>query len=538
MNRAPLLVAATVGASLLATDHATAQHQRMMVMDDGSGPAVMHVSMPDMGALRTPDYLREDLPVFDTELRLDETQRTLLRALHDDYLAAFALLQTEMLPAPPKHGPIVMHGTPHEGHIGHDEAHGDEILGGFMVMIEAGAGAAGGGGGGGGGGGTEDITVDIAVGEDGTPEASVAIAVQGPDGAEIPEEVRKQLEEHAKKMAEQIQERMERAQEEGGDPLDGMSMMDRMEERRRYYEDVAAAAESFKEEKEDLRNRFVVDVQTQLEDPQLDRWPRLERTLTRHKTLPNGRLDGERTDLVEVLGAIEPAQTLELAEQVEAYETMMHDALTRRNAYVDDANDRVSEALKSGEPDKALSYVDRATQLRLAVRDLNRNFAASIAEELDALTAQTFKDEYLRVSYPRVYRETPGLKVFAAARRLDGVGEDALLGILELESAYRAELEAVNAAIRQAIDTHQPDETRRAIAHMADIIDGAAVEFGGDDDKDPVKTAFDRRNAIEDRYVSTLHDMLEPEQVAALPAMPSREPQTFFFETIGGSEAN
>ena len=53
-------------------------------------------------------------------------------------------------------------------------------------------------------------------------------------------------------------------------------------------------------------------------------------------------------------------------------------------------------------------------------------------------------------SYPRVYRTTPGTRIFEAARQLEGLDEDTLMTILELEGPYRSQLEAVNAEIPTA----------------------------------------------------------------------------------------
>ena len=178
--------------------------------------------------------------------------------------------------------------------------------------------------------------------------------------------------------------------------------------------------------------------------------------------------------------------------------------------------------------EKALDIVDRATALRKAVRDVNERFGESIAQQLDDETAAAFRERIRVASYPNVYRTTPGLRAFEAARQLDGLPEETLLAILELEGQYRTELAGTNEEIRRTIDRHQPDQTRNAIAHMGEAMDGEGVDFGfGQDEDDPIEKAYDARRALERRYVKILKGMLTPEQAAALPEVKAKRSQPF-----------
>ena len=66
-------------------------------------------------------------------------------------------------------------------------------------------------------------------------------------------------------------------------------------------EELSESAKELRKVKTQLRNSFVAQVQGQLATDQLDHWPSLERALLRKKTLPLGRLDGERVDLVRLV---------------------------------------------------------------------------------------------------------------------------------------------------------------------------------------------------------------------------------------------
>ena len=103
MNRSPLLartlpgLVALAAASLSGPAAAQSGH-RIMVVDEGDGPSILSVDLPDIRALRTPDFVRDDMPLFDRKLRLAVDQRATVRTLLDDYLEAFAALSTTHLP--------------------------------------------------------------------------------------------------------------------------------------------------------------------------------------------------------------------------------------------------------------------------------------------------------------------------------------------------------------------------------------------------------------------------------------------------------
>ena len=525
--------------------------RQLMFLDDGSGPMVLHASMPDFHRLRTPDYLRTDLPIFAETLRLDEFQRLLVGVLLDTYLSEFKRLAVETLPAMPSG----VAGAFHRAHEGaHDEAgpgltageggrdsiireafgKADEISsldidieGPTMiaVMIEASAG---------------DGSDDVAAGDEafevvtdgevagGGAEASVFISVGGAQDLALPEELRKKLEEKALELAEKIRERISESEAAGLDWLAGdISPADRIEERRRHFREIYEKAKAFVRTKARLREEFVTQVLAQLSGEQLERWPSLDRTLTRHKKLPQGRLDGERTNLlkvVEKLGLDEFEQEA-ISQQLYDYEVSLHNALVARDAYLNDAGEAVDKALESGDPDKALSVVDRGTAFRVAVRTVNEQFTDTIAARLSAPNDARLPQLVRRASYPRVYRRTRAQKAFDAAGSLGGLDEETRTGIDELQEAYAEGLEVINERLRRTIHKHQPLQSRRPIEHTKEIMSGKAAVFNPGDD--PIRSAFRKRSKYDERFMKQLYAMFTLEQVATLPKLPSqtrREP--------------
>jgi hypothetical protein len=549
-----LAVAVAAAATLALAGPAAAQsgNTRMMVVDDSEmGPMVVHFTGPDLRELAEPDYLLSDLPVFTERLRLDEPQTVSVRGMIDRYLEAFRVLSDEKLRAVDPMAYSMMNKDGNLEWNADDHGHGQHAMGDMgeaiaeafdgvdvdfaagegqvMIAIEAGAGM-GELAGGGGEGYTEDVDVTVDAGGAEGPVADVRIAVAGPDGAELPPEVREKLEAKLAELAEEMQEKLESGELDTGGMLTGPEdAATRMENAQIRFEEMAARAAEFEAEKASLAKAFVAEVQASLEGTQIDHWPTLDRALVRTKTLPNGRLDGERTDLLEVLDQVTadaaPAGkgAEELADMEFLYELALHDALVRRNEFLEDADEKVNEAMQVGDTDKALSIIDRGAQRRVAVRSVNQQFTESFASVLDDETAEAFRERVREVSYPRVYRRNVGLRAFEKARQLPDLPEETLLRILDLESPYRAELEVLNERLRRVIDEHQPDETRRPLEQAAEAMrgEGGMMSFGPSDD--PIRAAFAQRRTLDERYMKLLYELLDEEQVASLPKLPSEQ---------------
>lgn len=510
--------------------------------DDGSGegPQIMHFSMPDVFALRQPDFLKRDLPIFRDKLVLSEAQQAAMERHVEKYLEEFEALKKEKMPSA-QAGPMVFAlGGGEDGPIGLALAHenpdelpelalgewgemeGDLAPGmGMDIGVRVTAAMPAGGG------------EAVAMGDAADGEPQVAIQVASANGAEIPEDLRKKLEERAAEMAEKIKQQVEARLAEGQQPDqaagEGLAAMEplmgaNIEELQRRQQEMAEQAEAFAKAKTELRQKFVAEAQTQLAEPQVERWPALERALLREKSLPKGRVPGERTDLFKVAksAGLDESHQGTIAPQLDQYDLALDGALRQRNDFVDDAGDKVDKALQEKNFDKALSIVDRATALRLAVRSVNEQFTQAIAALLPPDKAESFRSAVLKASYPMVYRKTFANKTFEAASKIEGVDENTLAAINELSASYQLELTQVNEQIRKAIDLNDPKEPRRPIEHMKQMAAGTPPEEAMTllDDPEAVKKAFGKRRELDLRYAKFVSDLLTPEQREQLPKPP------------------
>ena len=542
LHRSVLVIPALVATGALlgwifASPEATAQETAVFVTDDGGGPSVFHFSMPDLRSLTRPDFERSDLPVIDQRLGLDELQKLVVETLLAGYLEQFDEQIRQKLPAGPQR--FGMHG----GAVEVDPQAGDGLFdiaaGGAMdglegldvdidgpaaiaIRVEAGAGGPPG-------------EIEIPEGEEGdfavivdagSPEgdvgASVMISVTTPDGQELPEEIRKKLEARAKEIAERALQRMEHGEAQGHGPIDGQLAEARIEEHRARMEELAETARALRKVKARLRDGFVAQVQGQLSAAQIDRWPGLERALVRHKTLEQGRLDGERADLFKLLGRLDldESQRETMAGVLNDYELALHAALVQRNAFLEEANRKLDEAIGTGRYDDALDVLDRGARLRIAVREINRQYADLLASKVAPASAEQLRTKAREVFHPRIYRHTTAQKAFKQARALPDLDAEMPARIDELEAAYAAERAAIDEQLRQTVLQHQPKEPRRSIQRLRAMIEGEVIEpFRPADD--PIRAAFGRRQAFDERYMEQLYGLLGPEQVEKLPPLPS-----------------
>ncbi len=547
-------------------------HRVMIIEDDsGSGPQVLHFAGPDFGQVRKPDFVRRDLPIFRNELELDGIQAAIVGVLLEAYLDSFKVLVKEALPQDHFGMPgldMVFGGGPDgEGIEGGEDIGalirdalenadglttididadgsgnvavaimmragdgpgmgemGDMDMGDAPVAVWAGSGPGGEGGDGEG------------------PGAGVFIAVGGADGMELPDDVREKLEQIAQGMVERLQTRLAEAEANGVDLAGQFPEPPPMEDIEAHMQEMRKAMEQFVREKETLKQDFLTQVRSQLTAEQLGNWPSFDRALIRIKTLPDGRLDGERTDLLVLADDLDlnDEQLEAVVEQLETYELALDEALRERNKYLDDATKKINKAIQDREFEKALSIVDSATRRRVAVRRVNSNHVEMIAEKLPADYATQFRRDALRQSYPRVYRRTVGQKSFQKARALAGLDEETLSSIAAIEADYEMQLALVNERIRETIRRYQPKETRQTIEHIAAMMSGEGdtmMRLGGHDENDPIRAAFKKRKNLDERYMKQLHGTLTPEQVAQLPPLPSERTRSpFIIQRSMGSD--
>ncbi|MDY7107492.1 MAG: hypothetical protein SYC29_02540 [Planctomycetota bacterium] len=512
-----------------------------MIIGDDQARHVLHYAEPDLDLVLEPDLRPSDARIFARELKLSDAQRAVVKRLLEEYLEALReLIETKhperaaedaARPAPPprKRADQPSGEAPPPGPESERDAIDAIIL---DELRKAGFEATS----------LDDLpfSPNIRIGlrmpgpgaaesapmEAGPPEPSldVSLSFESEDDA-LTEELRARLQEAADRIVPRITEHVKadlaaRRAEGGG--MAGPDPAARLREKWRDLTELRARIKAFLDARDALRARLMTSVQTMLAEEQMTLWPAFERTLLRIKTLPLGRFDGERTDLLAVLEKVETGETTleRIAPLLESYELQLHAALTRRNDLLEDIDAEVDLALYEGDGDRALMLTDRAIRARIAVRALNEQYRDLIAGELSEPQAARFRRAALEVSYPTVYRRTLGEEVFEQVMQFDELGADLRAAVEAMKIDYDQQLGRINDRIARTIRSQQPKHVREAIEQA--IADSA--EAAGADDaptaRDTIADDFRRRQQLDVRTLRTLYGLLTPGQVAGLPKIP------------------
>jgi hypothetical protein len=552
---------AGLGLFFLPVEDVAAQQQRMMIVADGDGPQVMHFTGPEMAGLRQPDFVRRDLPIFVERLQLGNEQAVMVQMMLEAYLEAFKALEIMLPQHGPVHGPAFL-GTRtmrHDGgpgEMGGFEGGDGQFPGEIGVFVQEMAG----------GEGTEDMDVTFTAGgpvaiaiqaragegelpEDGAggpqvmlpgmeegnvfhveavsggpdgPTAGVVLSMVGADGEELSPEVKEQLQKRAQELVERLKKHMEEAAAAGEDQAAALPGPESIERHRQEIEEFRDAAARFRKAADQLREEFLAQVRNELTADQAVLWPGFERAIRRVKTLPLGRLDGERTDLFSVIESITPAteERAALGAELEGYELALDEALRARNEYLTESETRLSAAINGRDFERAMRIADEAARLRVAVRGVNEQFTVAMAGKFEAARGEEFRKAALKRSFPRVYRATAAQKAFAEAAGTEGLDPQVRASVEALRDAYESELASANERLREAIRRSQPAEPREAMAHVAAVMASAGTGQApppppGARGDDPVREAFAKRRELGERYMAQLKSVLPPEPAAA-----------------------
>lgn len=376
-------------------------------------------------------------------------------------------------------------------------------------------------------------------------EASEAMRAQfselRPQRAQDPErrEKRRGLFDGMRKLREEIQAQREQATDENPVPAEAIAELEQKmaalreemielrpqrpqgEELEQMMDAMRKVAQEWRRQRAALKRELETNLQSILTEDQLENWPDFERTLRRQKTLPQGRLSGERIDLMLLLRDLDlDAKTSAALEPVvEEYTLALDRALAARNEAIEPSWDEIFGAMRAGDVDRAVALARDGTTLRISVRRVNERYAETIAgvlaETASQELAEEFRSIYKRRAYPRIFRPTRTQRAFNAAKEIEHLDEEVLAAIVALEGTYLIELTAKNRQLVQVTRKHEPDRGQRWLRWGAARMAGQRPQRR--QEEDPIRETFAERTELDQKYRNRLEDLLTPEQVAMLP---------------------
>ena len=417
-----------------------------------------------------PDFMRRDIPIFVTQLQLDDTQEIILETIFEDYEVDY-------------------------------EGRADEIQDSMRDL------------------GREMFrqmmpdNMQQRMGETWREIRDELRARAEEQGGEISDEERR---DYIRERMQQVQQEIESERAEQGMVQQGNPM-------------ASALFSLFREwmvEKAQMRDRFINNFKAQLSEDQLAMWPAFNRFLVREKSLPRSRLSGENANLFLIIDEQEmnSEDIARIEPMFDEYELALHEALTSRDGYLETSAPKLYQALEDQDVDKAKQIVERQVSYRKAVRDVNERyiemFSAVIAED-DVETAEMLKQSMMEEAYEEIYGPTRVSRAFEAASRME-LDEEVMSAVRDLQVAYLMELSAQNERILSVLRKEEPKRQLAEVDRISGFLNGNFMMGGRWMRDDPVRSAYEKRGELDSVYYERLSAVLTPEQVDELPGRRGR----------------
>ncbi len=417
----------------------------------------------------TPDFEQRDLPVFRSELILDDGQVAVVETLFADYQEQFDQAMMEV--RSDMRDVQALLGTEDPEIDRRREELREQISQLFEQM-------------------TEDL--------ENLPQGS------------SPNEIRKRYEDKVK----EIQRDLESLRTQ---PMDAARM-------RKVFDDASARLAAWNQQKRQLGEKFTGDVQTVLSEEQRVRWPVLDRRLRREKTISDGRLQGERVDLIALTTEMKldgPSQQA-IAQTMQDYAARLDAALRARNDGTQAVQPQMFQAVRDGDRTALQRALEQLSNWHVAVRNVNDETAqmivAALPNNADGSGAGAqFLAQFQQRGYPQVFRSTQALRLLKAAQEVPGLTADQLHAIHSMQAQFDMELAPVSERLLQTVREHEPKqyqlrEERRLMPPGRD-----QEETERDRGADPIQEAFAKRNEMGAKYATQLEALLGPDLYERLP---------------------
>ena len=427
--------------------------------------------MRDVRELMEPDFMRRDVPLFVSQLELDDTQTLVVETLMGDYESDYATASGRV--------------TEQMAEMGRQM---------FSNMV------------------TPEMRTRF---EDEARSIREEIReMQDAAGGELdPEQIRNMWRERMGKLQQEI------AAEQGDNGM-AAQMQATMGE-------MFARLQEWQAKKAAMRVAFVDGLKIQLTDEQNDLWPAFERFLIREKSLPKARLSGEGLNLFLIVDEAElPEESLATLDPIlDEYEVVLDQAIRRRDEVVATTSAQMYRAIQEGDTPGAMRTMERQMQARTALRDVNELYRARLVAELgDSSDAKSLNQAILESGFERIYQSTPTARAFAAALGIDGLDASVLEAVLATQAAFEAEMAARNDQLLALTKRFEPqqqlDEAERFVAAVSGMMAGGGFNPGGfgPGPENPMRESMETRGELDRQYRERLEALLTPEQVEQLPS--------------------
>jgi hypothetical protein len=279
-----------------------------------------------------------------------------------------------------------------------------------------------------------------------------------------------------------------------------------------------------------LEKQFMEDFKAIVTAEQSERWPAVERHRRRETRLNTPSYSGAALDLIKIVQRTKTDPGVpEFATLLEQYEMAIDRQLQE--------NSRRAESLpaeKEGDafdPERQEKLLKLMGENGLALRNLNRDYAARLAGLMTEDARKTFELEVAKRSYSQVYSKTHIGECLEAAAGFSDLDTNQKATLEQIKQQFERELAPLNLAWSDAISKGE-EEAGGAMQMQMKQWQGGGVDPA-------IKEARDARRELEKRTRARLDELLTPAQEDRLPAKKKSDAQGGFGNVrinVGGGE--
>jgi hypothetical protein len=301
-----------------------------------------------------------------------------------------------------------------------------------------------------------------------------------------------------------------------------------------WSETLPAEMQKFGDKVAAMETTLMSDIKTLLTADQASKWPQVEHSHRRTKSLPSGMLSGESIDLIALVDDLKLKQPLpeSISQPLTRYETELDQALQVRD---DERKELAKELPGFGGGNRnrqgggggggaggmcdfeAIGKTMAAMRKSgLKVRDINDRYAGIIGAALPEASKATFEEKYNIAKFPGVYREPYVLKAIDAAAKFDDLDKTVKQSLTDLAAAYERDAAIINDKWAKAIATEEKEGGGDPMGGFMRMMGGGEAQ----DDSPQAQARKDRRN-LDNQTMDKLKALLTPAQQERLPSRES-----------------
>ncbi|MCH2143068.1 MAG: hypothetical protein MK077_08745 [Phycisphaerales bacterium] len=300
------------------------------------------------------------------------------------------------------------------------------------------------------------------------------------------------------------------------------------EEMQTLLDEQIAVLKTFANARRSMRREMGGALEAILAEEQLKNWDVVDRWIRRIRLLPEGRLQGESTDLRPIADAtaveLDPVRAAALEDILLAWELDVDDALLKRRNYDETAIWKMFESMKSQDYEALMRVLKQRQNLAERIRDVNDVAIEEAAESMGEADGAAFRLEALRRGYGRVFQTSRSERAIESALQLEDLEEQLIADIKALQGRavviMADENESVLKAVRQNDEAREIQFVQRAI----DRQNGEETQWGwGRGEDDPIRIAYDARDEQDRELIEELRALLGDELAAEVRGMNERQ---------------